>query len=90
MSRSRLPGLNRGPIVYKTIALPTELRRRRSYISTLLIPSELLFEMVDVVKKTRSSAWSFNHFLAFDKIYQMYQFLVDFVLKINKERPDVS
>ncbi len=35
MTGSRLPGLNRGPTVYKTVALPTELRRRSLFVAYL-------------------------------------------------------
>src|SRR3989344_2973333 len=33
---SRLPGLNWGPTVYDTVALPTELRRQHTDVRTLL------------------------------------------------------
>ncbi len=37
LSLSRLSGLNRGPTVYKTVALPTELRRLKENNSPTLL-----------------------------------------------------
>ena len=95
---SRLSDLNRGPTLYKSVALPTELRRRDCFLMAVFLcyHNSLFFcifpDRSDIVEEMRdlSAQAQVVIMLAFYEIDQMSQSLIYLVLKIDKNPADLQ